>query len=153
MDRLSQPRPPLRSIRMKLNFNIHTFNESTINKIFLSASLLLVFLIYNDAINNYFTFDDFYWLSRSNNFTVAKMFIPEPAGYFDPIIHILFLLNYKISGFDYRFYHITDIILHCANVIFVYRLTKLITNENITGIYSAILFGCSFAISDAALVP
>lgn len=114
--------------------------------------ILAAVVVYYPGLNNYFTSDDFMWLERGLNFKRdwLQMFRPEGA-YFDPVVHLLFSADYAIAGLDYRWYHLVDLAIHAINALLVYRLARLLSDDERAPLYGGILFAGSFAIADAVL--
>lgn len=112
------------------------------------------FITYYPAIDNFFSWDDFLWLYR------AKTFLLNPAQifkidtfYFDPLVHLSFWVNFKLFGLDYRWYHIVDITIHAINGLLLYRFVKLYSGDDVTALFSSLVFASTFAASDAVLWP
>ena len=108
--------------------------------------------VYHVCINNYFTFDDFMWLDRGRTFTSnwSQIFQPD-APYFDPLVHLMFVVDFFIAGLDPRWYHCVDITFHAANSLLVYRFVRLLSGDESAALYGGIVFAGSFAIADAVL--
>lgn len=112
--------------------------------------IILSWLIYYPAVNNFFLWDDFLWLYRGKTLWAApgQMFKSEGL-YFDPLVYLSFWSDYSLFGTDYRFYHALDITLHALNGILVFYFVRLICGSNLPAILSGIIFVSSFAASDA----
>lgn len=114
--------------------------------------VLLAFLTYLSVIDNFFGWDDFLWLYRaktlsSNPFQVFNV----DTLYFDPLVHLLFWLNFKLFGLDYRWYHVMDIAIHAVNGLLVFQFVKLYSDNRSTALLSALIFVTAFGASDAVL--
>lgn len=112
----------------------------------------VVLAVYYVGINNYFTSDDFMWLDRARTFKQdwLKIFRSDVA-YFDPLVHLLFVSNYLVTGLDHRWYHGVDLAIHAANSLLVYRFARLLSRDERAAIYGSILFAGCFATADAVL--
>lgn len=119
----------------------------------LSVFLLLValiFLAYYPAIDNYFTFDDYFWLQRGATLiqNPSQMFNIDVI-YFDPLVYITFWLNFKLAAFNSSWYHIFDLILHIGNSALVYILVSRISKDAVAAVISASIFAITFSTVDA----
>lgn len=114
--------------------------------------VLISFLAYYPAIDNFFGWDDFLWLYRAKTLSVnpTQMFQSEGL-YFDPIIYLSFWFDFILFGLDYRCYHITDITLHAVNGLLVFQFVKLYSEDRQLAFLSGLMFASTFAASDAIL--
>ena len=112
----------------------------------------VVLAVYHVGINNYFTSDDFMWLERAHTFknNWSQIFRPE-GTYFDPLVHFLFVTDSLVAGLDPRWYHCVDLAIHAANSLLVYRVARLLCDDERAALYGSIIFAGSFAIADAVL--
>ena len=114
--------------------------------------ILVAFAVYYVALNNFFTHDDFLWLYRARTFKQDWLQIFRiDVTYFDPLVHLMFWVNYLIGGLDPRWYHGVDIAIHAANSLLIYYVSRLLGGDERASIYGGILFASSFAIADAIL--
>jgi len=118
------------------------------------APVLLVLFVYSLCLDNFFVYDDFIWLYRAK--TLGDNFFQALAVdvvYFDPLVYVMFWLDSLIAGLNPFWYHAEDLVLHCLNACLVYRIARLVSGREDVGAYSALFFGCSFAIADAVIWP
>lgn len=109
-------------------------------------------LVYGVALDNFFAFDDFIWLNRARTFRQDWLQIFRPdVTYFDPLVHLLFLLDWLVAGVDERWYHGVDLAIHAGNAVLVYRLALMLGPGPKPALYAGIFFAGSFAIADAVL--
>lgn len=108
--------------------------------------------VYYVALNNYFTFDDFIWLNRARTLKQdwSQIFRVDVA-YFDPLVHLIFWVDYQVAGLNHSWYHCVDLAIHATNSLLVYRFARLLNGDKRAAIYIGILFASSFAIADAVL--
>lgn len=110
------------------------------------------FLAYYPVINNFFGWDDFLWLYRAKTLSLnPSQIFKVDTFYFDPLVHLSFWLNFKLSGLDYRWYHLTDITLHSINGLLLFRFMKLYSRDETLALLSSLIFVSTFAASDAVL--
>ena len=108
---------------------------------------------YGVSFNNYFSYDDFIWLDRSSNFNNwLEIFRPD-VFYFDPLVHLVFRVNYLLGGLDPRWYHGVNLAIHAVNSLLVYRFVFLLGEDKKTALYASLLFASSCAIADAVIWP
>ena len=108
--------------------------------------------VYCVAFNNYFSFDDFIWLNRGRSLMQdwSQMFRPD-VTYFDPLIHLMFFVEYNVVGINPSWYHGVDIVIHATNSLLVYYFARLLTGDEKAAIYVGVIFAGSFAVADAVV--
>lgn len=135
---------------MSLNTdNIYSLSRQS--RIFCVLILVAVtYIFYFSAMDNFFVWDDFFWLYRARHFLSdpLQMFASENT-YFKPVIYLLFWLNYKMAGLNHFFYHGTDIFLHAVNGILVACLTYKLGGKRLVSFLSALFFVTTFATFNA----
>lgn len=109
--------------------------------------------VYYVGLNNFFTWDDFIWLNKARTFKQdwLQIFRPEEANYFDPLVHLMFVADSMVGGFNQRWYHGVDLAIHAVNSLLLYRFARLLSDDDRTALYGGILFAGSFAVADAVL--
>lgn len=117
------------------------------------APIILAFVYYYACIHNFFLFDDFIWLLRSTNLINNPSQLILPDGYFDPLIHLVFALNYLVFKLDYRAYHLIDIAIHSINGVMLYYYALMHTEDRAFSAICASVFVTSFALVDAVVWP
>ncbi len=112
----------------------------------------LVFIAYYPALDNYFTFDDYYWLNRAATLTKnpAQMFNVDVI-YFDPLVYVTYWLNLKLTALNSDWYHVFDFVLHIGNSALVYILVSRISKDSVAAVFSASIFAITFSTVDAVV--
>ena len=102
------------------------------------ASLVLVFItfgVYWQSVNYPFiSFDDPLYVTENTNIhqgltidSISKAFTDPHAGFWIPLTWISFMADYELSGLNPSQYHLTNILLHCANVLLLFALIYTMT--------------------------
>jgi hypothetical protein len=114
----------------------------------------IALMVYSVSLGNYFAYDDFIWLNRARTFASdwRQIFRPDVI-YFDPLVHLMFLVDSRIGGLDPRWYHCVDLFIHAVNSVLVYRFARLLSGNEKAALYVSILFASSFAVVDAVVWP
>lgn len=116
------------------------------------APISVAIAVYYVGINNFFTSDDFMWLDRAHTFTQNRLQIFRPdVAYFDPLVHLMFVADFLVTGLDHRWCHGVDLAIHAANSLLVYRFSQLLVIDKRAALYGSILFAGSCIIADAVL--
>ena len=123
-------------------------------KYFWTIPVIITLSVYSVAFNNFFVYDDFIWLdrARTSGQNWRQIFYLDGL-YFDPIVHLMFLVDSLIAGLNPRWYHAVDLIIHAVNSLLVYRFANLLNGDEKASLYGSVLFASSFAIADAVLWP
>lgn len=119
------------------------------------AIALASFLCYWNASDIFFNADDFLWLERAK-YTVANhplSIFGSEGLYFDPLVYLLFWLNYTIHGLEPAWYHFTDLIIHIINAWLVAYLALLLTKSKMSAFLAGFIFTVSHTNSDSVLWP
>lgn len=110
---------------------------------------------YWDSSVIYFIADDFLWLERvifqinKEPFTIFK----SEGLYFDPLVYLVFWLNYILAGLDPAWYHSLDIFIHTLNALLVAYLALLLTKNKTAAFLSGLIFAISPTNADSVLWP
>jgi hypothetical protein len=109
-----------------------------------------IFLTYRNALDNFFTGDDFPWI-----YHVIKMRYHFVDGLLERYTWmgstILFYLNLLISGTDVWGYNLTNLLIHLGNVIFVGLLGYFLTKDKLVGLLAMLLWGINAQGSEVIL--
>lgn len=111
--------------------------------LFLSATAIIVFLIYAISLDNPFYWDDEelvvnnYVLRTPLNFKNYFFSNPIPQR---PVVTLSFAVNYSLSGVTPFGYHLTQILLHVFNTILVFYLSFIITKNEFVSALSGTIF-------------
>lgn len=126
---------------------------------FFFATLIigLSFALYSKGANIFFIADDFIWIERAK-FKVDQSFLSifnvESHGlYYDPLIHLIFWLNYKLGGMNLPFYHYVDIFIHSLNASLIAYLSFLLTKNRWTALLGGLIFSVYPTNADTVFWP
>ncbi len=112
--------------------------------ILLSGIIALAALFYYPTLKSYFIVDDFMWLEvvADRGLSQIGSFFTDvrSVGFYRPFIKLSFWLDYCIYGINQQGYHITNIILHCINIVLVFMLIMRLCKNNKTAILSCLIF-------------
>ena len=108
--------------------------------------LILTVLVYIPVMNGGFVnFDDpdyvldNIFIKSLSNF--SSLITTPVQGNYHPLTMISLAINYQISGLNAWSYHLFNLIFHLVNVLLVFRLARLWSNQNfIVAFTTAILF-------------
>jgi len=108
--------------------------------------LLLTFLVYIPSLQNGFVnWDDNTYVYENESFINMDMgaVLTEPMAHnYHPITMFSLAVNYIISGDEPFAYHLTNLILHLLNTLFVFWLLYEMTKRNIViAFIAALIFG------------
>ena len=114
--------------------------------------VILAFLAYLPALDNFFTWDDFLWLYRAKTLASnpAQMFSIDVL-YFDPLVYLTFWLNYQLNLLNPFWYHLFDLCVHAASGVLIYHLVLRHARDRFAALASGVLFVCAFAVVDAVV--
>src|ERR1700733_4515278 len=111
------------------------------------AILILTAIIYSRIIHNGFiNIDDGPFIMKNpliRNFTwegIKVIFTNLQNGKYQPLVNLSFLLEYNLFGFNPLVFHITNVLLHLASTLFVYKFTEQLSGKQITAIVVSVLF-------------
>lgn len=113
------------------------------------------YICYWDSSGIYFIADDFLWLERVI-FQINKepfTFFKSEGLYFDPLVYLVFWLNYILAGLDPAWYHRLDIFIHTLNALLVAYLALLLTKNKTAAFLSGLIFAISPTNADSVLWP
>lgn len=104
--------------------------------IWLVVILIATFIAYYPTLDNGITnFDDNLYitenpyLQRLGNDGVSLMFSEYYMGNYHPLSMISLAIDYEIGGYDYFYYHLTNIIIHVINTALVFFFVLLLVKE------------------------
>jgi protein O-mannosyl-transferase len=96
----------------------------------IGAVLLLTVIVYYNSVNNGFT----NWDDGTNvyeNMAIRDMganiriyFTKPLLAMYTPLVYISYAIDYKIGGLDPRIYHLTNLLLHLANITLVFFVIR-----------------------------
>ncbi|MFC1654025.1 tetratricopeptide repeat protein [Patescibacteria group bacterium] len=119
-----------------------------LEKIQIKHILIVIILIFIPILKNDFVGDDFdfifHWeeIRSTNNISeLLKGSLPsEHVGVYRPLRSLLYLITYNLFGESAIFYHAYSILIHLIATLYVYKISKFLTNENSAKITS-LIFG------------
>ncbi|OGP20321.1 MAG: hypothetical protein A2054_06080 [Deltaproteobacteria bacterium GWA2_55_10] len=89
-------------------------------KLHVPLIILLTFLLYSNAINAPFDFDDYSNIIRNPAIRdLANFWPPLGTRFFS---YLSFAINFHVNGFEAAGYHLVNIAIHAANAVLVYML-------------------------------
>ncbi len=119
---------------------------------------LLVFLTYQESLNNYFLADDALWISRARSVNDDGLNVFVPVGrYLRPAVTFVIFILYKFFGLEPMPYYIFSILLHFLNTLCVYysclKLTETAFKKGRQDIafLSAVFFCVLYVHSEAVI--
>jgi len=105
---------------------------------------LLNLLLYGKNLTDYFVGEDFLFIRYGRTLSGAASIIPEPgSGWFRPLYHLSFFLDYQVWNLNPFGYHLTNFILNLFCIVLVGILAYLIFQNR----WPAFLAASFFAIS------
>jgi len=139
---------PLKAHKGEFN-GVHTAVENTnfLDKWAIVLILFVTALLYFKAIFYDFVIldDDIYVVENHliKNFSIQgikTIFSVFWAGFYQPLILLVYMIQYALFGLDPMPYHLLNIILHLFNIYLVYRIAGQLSKKRLTAYIVAILF-------------
>jgi tetratricopeptide (TPR) repeat protein len=120
------------------------------NVIFWGSILLIgmaTFLIFSPTLGNDFTnWDDNLYVTNNPDITVfsakniAKVFSTIYVGNYQPLTLLSYMADFSISGLNAATFHLSNLLLHCANSILVFLLIAAFVKNPLASLLGALLF-------------
>ncbi|MBI5453017.1 MAG: tetratricopeptide repeat protein [Deltaproteobacteria bacterium] len=88
-------------------------------------AVISVALVYSNAIDSPFLFDDEIYIVNNDALRSLSNFWPPSGSRY--IGNLSFALNYRLNALDPRGYHLVNIVIHIINAFLVYSLVRLMT--------------------------
>ena len=108
--------------------------------------LILVFAFYFRALDNFFAWDDFWWLDISESLGANPWLIFSPQDhYFKPMPHLVWWMNFALFEYEPYYYHINHLAFHAVNSILVCYFVQTLFKDKLLSILSALFFATSFS--------
>jgi Flp pilus assembly protein TadD len=113
----------------------------------------LVFLAYSNSLQGEFVYDDVYFIKENplirdltNVPTIFTSSFWESSrfpmkSFYRPLVVLSYALNFSLGGFEPFGYHLTNVLLHVANVLLVFALVHLLCRRTVFSAAVALLFG------------
>ena len=109
--------------------------------------IITAFIFSRAAFNDFTSFDDDNFILKNpivqdSSFDgIIKMFTAFNNGKYQPFTTLAFALQYRFFGFSPFVFHLTNIILHLLNTFIVFKIVERLSDNRITAIVVALLFG------------
>lgn len=114
------------------------------------AAVSIIF--YWSMTDAFFVADDFVWIERAKYLAERPLSIFRSEGlYFDPLVYILFRINYILGGLNPQWYHLTDLFIHAVNAGLVFTLAMLLTESKVAAFFSGLIFAVWPTNADSVL--
>lgn len=120
--------------------------------------IIIGFLVYFPSLKGVFVFDDRYLVIENSfirDFTHIKDVFtshlyrgsPISSNFYRPLQSLLLILDYRFWRLQPFGYHLTNILIHILNSVFVYFLIGLISKRRDVGFLTALLFSVHTVLS------
>jgi hypothetical protein len=108
----------------------------------LVTSLLFFSLVRN---NTFWHSADFLYLEQSIGVDRSwdEIFVSAPYQPFQPLVKLVFYVEYKLFGLDAKKYYLFNIFIHSLNSLFVYFLVVTLLRDRVIAYLSSFLFACA----------
>ncbi len=114
--------------------------------------LVLVFLLYVPALNNYLSGDDFEWLNSVYQGWQRPGQIFEKINNFNrPLVKFSYLLNYTLFGTRIFYYNLFTLLLHLTNLWLLFLLTLHLFGRTLPAALIVLAYGASAYYSEVTL--
>lgn len=115
----------------------------------IAAASIIFYWSMTDA---FFVADDFVWIERAKYLAERPLSIFRSEGlYFDPLVYILFRINYILGGLSPKLYHLTDLFIHLVNAGLVFTIAMLLTESKVAAFLSGLIFAVWPTNADSVL--
>ena len=121
----------------------HKSATLTKNLLLFAALLTLSVLFFSLVRNNTFWHaGDYAYLSQALKVeqSFGEVFAPAPAETFQPLVNIVFYLEYRLFGLNARYYYLFNIFLHALNALLVYFIVFKLLKDRTIAVVSSLLF-------------
>ena len=123
-------------------------NQRQIILFMLAGLIILTVLVFSPMLSNQFTsWDDGDYITKNSNITALnstnlKTIFTKPIAYnYHPFTMLSLAINYSFSKLNPYSYFLTNLILHCLNIILVFYYVFLLSKKNIhVALFTAIVF-------------
>ena len=107
----------------------------------------VVFLCFANALRNEFVFDDIYLVSVNKQ--IRSLNLPLLLSSYRPIRDISYAIDLALWGQNPFGFHLSNILLHTANVLLVFALVRRLTKDRIAATLTALIFAVHPIQTDA----
>jgi hypothetical protein len=121
--------------------------RSVRNNVLLFGLLLILSLLFFSLVrdNTFWHSGDYLYLNQSLDVEQSweNLFASAPNQPFQPLVKLVFYLEYKLFGLDAKKYYLFNILIHSINALFVYFLVVTLLRDRVIAILSSFLFACA----------
>lgn len=114
---------------------------------FLFGLLIVLSLVFFSLVrdNSFWHSGDYLYLNQSMDIEQSweNLFVSAPNQPFQPVVKLLFYLEYKLFGLDAKRYYLFNIFVHSLNAFLVYFLVVTLLRDRTTAGLSSVLFACA----------
>jgi len=98
----------------------------------------VVFLCFANALRNEFVFDDIYLVSVNKQ--IHTLNLPLLLSSYRPLRDISYAIDFSLWGENPFGFHLTNILIHAANVLLVFGLIQRLTKDLVSATLTALIF-------------
>src|SRR6266567_762431 len=109
--------------------------------------VVIVFVCYVNSLGNEFVFDDFLLVLASKR--IRSINLGLFLNSYRPIRDISYAIDYALWGERPFGYHLTNLVIHAANVLLVFALIRRVTENLVTAALAALIFAVHPIQTDA----
>src|SRR2546430_15790131 len=131
----------------RLDQSLISFLSADAQLIVIVSLVATVFLCYANSLGNEFVFDD-YLLVLGNN-RIRSINAALFWNSYRPIRDISYAIDYALWGERPFGYHLTNLVIHAANVLLVFALIRRFTASLVTAVLTALIFAVHPIQTDA----
>jgi hypothetical protein len=114
--------------------------------------LVLIFLLYVPALNNYLMGDDFEWLnSVYQGWQRPGLLLEKINNFYRPLVKLSYLLNYTFFGTRVFYYNLFTVSLHLGNLWLLFLLVLHLFNRTLPSVLVILAYGVSAYYSEVTL--
>jgi hypothetical protein len=121
--------------------------HSVRNSFLLFGLLLVLSLIFFSLVrdNSFWHSGDYLSLNQSMDVDESweNIFVSAPNQPFQPVVKLVFYLEYKLFGLDAKKYYLFNILIHSINAFLVYFLVVTLLKDRTIAALSSVLFACA----------
>ena len=141
-----------------INWQFRRASRAQLTAIQLLITICLAFLVYSNALDNDFVYDDVDQVV--NNFAIRdvsnfpRIFAEDVwsltgegrSNYYRPVMHSVYMLSHAVFGLDPWGFHLVNIILHCAAAVLVFLIIRMLleraefSSPDLSALLATILF-------------
>lgn len=140
---------------------INELKQKTGNKWIIMFLVVITFLVYANSLKNAFVWDD-HFVIADNNFIKSLKNLPAifSKGYlggsgeisYRPVVTLSYFIDYRLWKLNPSGYHLTNILLHAANVILLFFLANSLVKSRYTAMMVSLIFALHPVNSEAVNV-